>query len=144
VSKSSGGRDERYIHDKDIELLESMNSDAWQPRMCLLAPFDNLIVGRDRTNRLFGFDYVHEQFLPVEKRKFGTWVLPILRGERLIGRADMLMDRKSEKLLVDSIHAEPGALGEKEVASKIARTMQQFAEFLGAREVVYTARVPEA
>ena len=54
------------------------------------------------------------------------------------------MDRKSEKLLVDSIHAEPGALGEKEVASKIARTMQQFAEFLGAREVVYTARVPEA
>jgi len=56
----------------------------------------------------------------------------------------MLMDRKSEKLLVNLVHAEPGALGEKEVASKVDRTMQQFAEFLGVREVVYTARVPKA
>ncbi len=112
--------------------------------MSLLAPFDNLIVGRDRTNRLFGFDYVHEQFLPAEKRKFGTFVLPILWGERLIGRTDMLMDRKNEKLLVNSVHAEPGTPAEEEVASMIAQTMQQFAEFLGAREVVYTARVPKA
>jgi len=139
-----GSKDERYIHDQDIELLQSISSDAWEPRMSLLAPFDNLIVGRDRTNRLFGFDCVHEQFLPAEKRKFGTFVLPILWGERLIGRTDMLMDRKNEKLLVNSVHAEPGTPAEEEVASMIAQTMQQFAEFLGAREVVYTARVPKA
>jgi len=139
-----GSKDERYIYDQDIELLQSISSDAWEPRMSLLAPFDNLIVGRDRTNRLFGFDYVHEQFLPAEKRKFGTFVLPILWGERLIGRTDMLMDRKNEKLLVNSVHAEPGTPAEEEVASMIAQTMQQFAEFLGAREVVYTARVPKA
>ncbi len=139
-----GGEDERYIHDKDIELLESMNSDDWQPRMSLLAPFDNLIVGRDRTNRLFGFDYVHEQILPVEKRKFGTFVLPILWGEKMIGRPDMRMDRENEKLMVNSVHEEPGGPRDKEVASKIAETINQLAEFLKAKEVVYAACVPKA
>ncbi len=93
-----GDRDERYVHDEDMALLESMDSDEWQPRMSLLAPFDNLICGRERTNRLFGFDYLHEQFLPQSKRKFGTFVHPILWSDRLIGRADLRMDRKNGKL----------------------------------------------
>jgi len=139
-----GDRDERYIHDRDIELLESMRSDAWRPRMSLLAPFDNMICGRDRTNRLFGFDYVHEQFLPADKRRFGTFVLPILWGERFIGRADMSMDRKDERLLVHSLYAERGAPGDKDVSSKIGEAMAKLAGFLGAKEVVYTARVPPA
>ncbi len=138
------GKDERYIHDKDVQLLESMNSDAWQPRMSLLAPFDNLICSRSRANRIFGFDYLHENFLPQSKRKFGTFVHPILYGDKLIGRADLRMDKKSEKLLVNSVHAERGAPGDKEVSSKIAETIEELAEFLGAREAVYTARVPAA
>jgi uncharacterized protein YcaQ len=138
------GKDERYIHDKDIQLLESINSDAWQPRTSLLAPFDNLICLRSRTNKIFGFDYLHENFLPKSKRKFGTFVHPILYGDKLIGRADLLMDKKNEKLLVNSVHAERGATGDKEVSSKIRQTIQQLAGFLGAKEVVYTARVPAA
>ena len=138
------GKDERYVHDKDIRLLESMNSDTWQPRMSLLAPFDNLICLRSRTNKIFGFDYLHENFLPESKRKFGTFVHPILYGDRLIGRADLLMDRKNEKLLVNSVHAERAAPGDKEVSSKIKETIGQLAEFLGAKAVVYTARVPGA
>jgi len=93
---------------------------------------------------MFGFDYLHENFLPQSKRKFGTFVHPILYGDRLIGRADLRMDRKNEKLLVNSVHAERGAPGDKEVSSEIRQTIQQFAEFLGAKEVVYTARVPAA
>jgi len=139
-----GSKDERYIHDKDISMLESVNSDAFQPRMSLLAPFDNFIVGRTRTNRLFGFDYVHEQFLPKNKRKFGTFVLPILWGERLIGRTDLRMDRGNKKLLINSVHAQPGAPSDKEVASKIAETIDRFADFLDANEVEYTTRVPAA
>jgi uncharacterized protein YcaQ len=138
------GKDERYVHDKDVQLLESINSDAWQPRTSLLAPFDNLICLRSRTKKIFGFDYLHENFLPKSKRKFGTFVHPILYGDRLIGRTDLLMDRKNEKLLVNSVHAERGATGDKEVSSKIAETIQQLAEFLGAKEVVYTARVAAA
>ena len=136
------GKNERYVQDKDIRLLESMNSDAWKPRMSLLAPFDNLICDRSRANRIFGFDYLHENFLPQSKRKFGTFVHPILYGDKLIGRADLRMDRKNEKLLVDSVHAERGAPKGKEVSSKIRQTIQQLAEFLGANEVAYTTRVP--
>src|SRR3989475_8168149 len=138
------GKKERYVHDKDVQFLESTNSDAWQPRMSILAPFDNLICDRSRANRIFGFDYLHENFLPQSKRKFGTFVHPILYGDRLIGRADLRMDRKNEKLLVNSVHAERGAPGDKEVSSEIRQTIQQFAEFLQAKEVVYTARVPAA
>ncbi len=100
------GRDERYVHDLDVRLLESMNTDAWQPRMSLLFPFDNLIC--DRTNRVFGFDYIHEIYLPQNKRKFGYYVLPILWGDRFIGRVDPRLDRRNEKLLINSVHTEPG------------------------------------
>ena len=135
---------ERYIHDRDVQLLESMNSRVWQPRMSLLAPFDNLLAVREGTSRLFGFDYVHENFLPKNKRKFGTYVLPILWGDRFIGRLDPRMDRENERLVVNSIHAEPGAPKDKEVALKIRGTIENLAEFLGAKEVEYTARVPKA
>ena len=135
---------ERYVHDRDVRLLESFDSDAWQPRMSLLAPFDNLLGVQEWTSRLFGFDYVHENFLPKDKRKFGTYVLPILWGDRFIGRIDPQMDRRHEKLLINSVHAEPGAPAGKEVSSKIGERIDDLAEFLGAKEVVYTARVPKA
>ena len=112
--------------------------------MSLLAPFDNLLGVREWTARLFGFDYVHEIFLPKNKRKFGTNVPPILWGDRFIGRVDPQMDRKNEKLLINSVHAEPGAPTGKEVSSKIAERIDDLAEFLGAKEVDYTARVPKA
>ena len=137
-------KDERYVHDDDVPLLESMGTDAWEPRTTLVAPFDTLIGVRQRTNRLFGFDYVHEQFLPANKRKFGTYVLPILWGERLIGRVDPRMDRGRGTLHINSVHAEPHAPTGKEVASEIGEIIARFATFLGAREVVYTPRVPAA
>ena len=137
-----GDKEERYIHDSDLTLLDSLATGSWHPRTTLIAPFDNLISGRRRTNRLFGFDYVHEQFLPVEKRKYGTFVLPILRGERLIGRADLLMDRKKGKLLVKSLYAEPGAPEEPEVPREIVETLERLSTFLGGSEVEYSARVP--
>ena len=137
-------RDERYIHDLDVKLLESINDHDWQPRMSLLPPFDNLICGRQRTNRVFGFDYNHEMFLPQHKRKFGYYVLPILWGERLIGRIDPILEKNRETLMINSVHAEPGAPDDKEVTSKIGEKIEQLAEFLGAKEVIYTARVPAA
>jgi uncharacterized protein YcaQ len=137
-------KDDRFVHDRDVPLLEEVESDAWEPRMSLIAPFDNLIAGRERTNRIFGFDYVHEQFLPKQKRKFGTMVLPILWGDELIGRVDPQMDRTEGKLLVNSVHAQPRAPMARDVASKIADTIQDLSDFLGAKEVEYSSRVPAA
>ncbi len=54
------------------------------------------------------------------------------------------MERSKERLLINSVHAEPTAPGDKEVASKIGETIERLAEFLGAKEVVYTAHVPKA
>jgi uncharacterized protein YcaQ len=54
------------------------------------------------------------------------------------------MDREDEKLLINSVHAERGAPSNKDVSSKIGETIGRFAEFLGAKEVVYSARVPTA
>lgn len=139
-----GGRDERYVHEEDVAVLEAVATDGWQPRVSLLAPFDNLICGRDRTSRLFGFEYVHEQFVPKEKRKFGTYVLPILWGDRIIGRMDPQMDRNTNTLRVNSVHAEPDAPADREVASAIGETIARFAAFLGAGSVEYKSPVPSA
>jgi len=103
-----------------------------------------MLAVREGTSRLFGFDYVHENFLPKDKRKFGTYVLPILWGDRFIGRVDPQMDRKNERLRINSVHAERGAPGGSEVSSKIGETIEHLAEFLGAKEVEYTPRVPRA
>ncbi len=137
-------RDERYVHDRDVSLLESVDSDDWEPRVSLIAPFDNLICGRDRTNRIFSFDYVHEQFLPKEKRRFGTYLLPILWGDRLIGRLDPQFDKRGEKLVVNSVHSEREAPPDKAVAAEIGEKIEELAEFVGAKEVAYSSRVPAA
>lgn len=136
-----GGKDKRYIHDRDVPLLESVSTGGWEPRMSLLPPFDNMLR---QHSRVFGFDYVLEQFLPKEKRRHGTYVLPILWGERFIGRIDPKLDKKEEKLVINSVHAEPGAPGGKEISSMVRETIERLSDFVGAKEVVYDGPVPEA
>jgi len=144
VDGFSRKNEERYVHDEDLSLLESIGGDAWEPRVSLIAPFDTLIRGQARTNAVFGFDYIHEQFLPKEKRKFGTYVLPILWGANLIGRADLKTDREKRTLLVNSVHSERGAPTDGGTASEIAERFDDLAEFLGAKEVIYSPKVPGA
>ena len=132
-------KDRRYIHDLDVPLLESASTGAWEPRMSLLPPFDNMLR---QHARVFAFDYVREQFLPKEKRRFGTYVLPILWGERFIGRIDPQLDKKEEKLVINSVHAEPGAPGGKEISTMIRETIEHLADFIGAKEVVYRGPAP--
>lgn len=139
-----GRRDVRYIHASDVPLLESITDGAWEPRMSLLPPFDKMLAGRDRLTKLFGFDYVREQFLPQERRRYGTYVLPIVWGSSFVGRFDPAMDRKSGKLIINSVHAEPGVPQDKRVALGIRGTIERLASFLGAEGVVFTSHVPAA
>ncbi len=136
-----GGKDKRYIHDWDVPFLESIRTGTWEPRMSLLPPFDNMLR---QHSRVFGFDYVREQFLPKEKRRFGTYVLPILWGDRFIGRIDPQLDKKEEKLVINSIHAEPGVPDDKEIPFMVRDTIERLSDFIGAKEVVYRGPVPAA
>jgi len=136
-------RDQRYVHRSDARLLESMETPDWEPRVSLVPPFDNILAG-GRLESMFGFEYAREQFLPKEKRRFGTYVLPILWGERFIGRIDPKLDKQEEKLLINSVHAEPGAPGGKEISSMVGETIERLADFVGAKEVVYKGHIPAA
>ena len=73
-------------------------------RAALLSPFDRLIHDRKRTAELFDFDYQLEMYKPAAKRRWGYFALPILFGDRLVGKLDATADRKAGVLRVSAIH----------------------------------------
>jgi uncharacterized protein YcaQ len=99
-------------------------------RTTFLSPFDRLIHDRDRAEALFGFFYRLEMYVPKAKRQYGYYVLPILRGDRLVGRIDPVIDRKAGVLRVNSIHWEPGV---KPVA--VDKPLRELARFVGAGSI---------
>jgi uncharacterized protein len=124
----AGGSEQWWVHREALALLD----EEWLPRTRLLSPFDNLICDRVRTERLWGFTYVNEMYKPKHQRRFGYYVLPVLSGERLIGRIAPRVDRKRGVLVVEGAFPEPGA----ELGEPVWEAVESLAAFAGARSVV--------
>jgi uncharacterized protein YcaQ len=73
-------------------------------RAALLSPFDPVVRDRVRLEQLFEFEYVLEMYKPAAKRRWGYFALPILHGDRLVGKLDATADRKAGRLFVDAVH----------------------------------------
>jgi len=143
ISDGPVEKGERYIHSKDVVLLDDLEASKWEPRVSLLSPFDNLFCDRTRTKLLFNFDYTIEIYTPPKKRKFGYYVLSILYGDKFIGRIDPVMDRKNGTLIINAVHSEPYAPKDKDTSREIGESVEQLSKFLGAKEVVYSRKVPK-
>lgn len=105
----------------------------------LLSPFDSLIWDRKRTQRVFGFDYKIEVYVPAPKRKYGYYVYPLLFGDELVGRFDVKADRKIQQLRVEGAFAEPGVDTER-VAGAAAAELDALRHWLGLEHVVVGRR----
>jgi uncharacterized protein YcaQ len=132
-----------FVHAEDLPLLERLERGEWAPRTTLLSPFDNLITDRDRAELLFSFRFRMEIYVPKAKRVFGYYTLPILHGDRLIGKVDPAMDRRRGVLRIQAIHVEPGVRATAEAGRAVARSVQGLADFLGAATVELTGPVPD-
>lgn len=73
-------------------------------RTAVLSPLDRLVFDRKRMTELFAFDYQLEMYEPAATRRWGYWAMPILYGDRLVGKVDATTDPRAHVLQVDAIH----------------------------------------
>jgi uncharacterized protein YcaQ len=101
-------------------------------RVTFLSPFDRLIKDRERTEALWDFRYRLEMYVPKARREYGYYVLPILRGDRLVGRIDPILDRKRNVLVVNAIFEEPDVRFPRRA---VDAALKRLARFVGAERI---------
>ncbi len=138
-----GWREPYHLFARDCHLLESVANgqapESWRPidttsdeEAVFLAPLE-IVSARGRAKKLFDFDYVWEVYKPAHLRKWGYYTLPILYGDRLVGRIDPKLDRKSSTLAINGFWLDDATLAKDSAfADAFARGMCRFGGFVGA------------
>jgi uncharacterized protein len=102
-------------------------------RTALLSPFDRLVYDRTRTLELFDFEYALEMYKPAAKRRWGYFALPVLHGDRLVGKVDAAADRKASALRVNAIHEDVKFT--RAITNAVQAELDELASWLGVDRV---------
>ena len=108
-------------------------------RLRVLSPFDPMLRDRNRTERLFGFHYRIEVFVPEARRRYGYYVFPVLEGDRLIGRLDARARRSEGALHVAAFWPEPGVRTSKRRLGRLDAELARLARLSGCGHVVHAS-----
>lgn len=133
-----GIREPLHLCARDEPLLEqSLGTKAAASRAALLGPLDSLLWDRRLIQALFGFDYKWEIYTPAEKRKYGHYVVPVLYGDRFVGRAEALRDSAGKALVVRNLWLEPGAPKGEGLRRAMASMFERLAVLNGCPDLRY-------
>ncbi len=126
----------RYENGRWLAHPDAVDGDV-PNQVTFLSPFDRLVHDRERAEALWGFRYRLEMYVPKAKREYGYYVLPILRGDELVGRIEPVHDRKAGVLRVQGVWWENGAR-----PISLERPLRSLASFLGADLVCHPRESP--
>ena len=108
-------------------------AEGFEGRTALLSPFDRLIHDRARSVDLFDFEYILEMYKPKDKRRWGYFALPVLHHDRVVGKVDATVDRKTSQLQVHAVHHDVRFTGEMTAA--VRAELDALAEWLDLDDV---------
>lgn len=101
----------------------------------ILSPFDNLLIQRERTLRLFQFDFALECYLPAKKRKIGYFLLPILWGEQFAGQMDAQAVRSQKRLIIHNLVMEKRIANNDDFLTLFMQKLFQYMKFNGCQSI---------
>lgn len=131
------------VHRDNLPLLErAAEGDLQAVRTTFLNPFDPLFYPRGRDMQFWEFEQVLEAYKPARDRRWGYYCMPILNGDRLVGRFDPKLDRKTGVLRLEALYLEDGVAPEDRLVADVADAMRDFMAFHGAHELQIAHKQP--
>ena len=126
-----------YYRSEDDALMQEIieGQHDLKPRVSFLAPLDPLLWDKALIMALWDYRYSWEIYTPAVKRKFGYYTLPVLFGERFVGRIEAVPDRKEQVLTVKGLWWEPDVRVTKKMSAALDRTLREFGKFNDCRTV---------